>query len=76
MEHFNLVSMGVGIKLCWQTGFRKVMCFSDSLHVVQLVKEGTSQFHHYANELEIIRDFMKKDWTISLITPFAKGMLV
>jgi len=37
------------------------MCFSDSLHVVQLVKEGTSQFHHYANELDIIRDFMKKD---------------
>jgi len=46
------------------------MCFSDSLQVVQLVIEGTSQFHHYANELEMFRDFMKKDWTISLYHTF------
>jgi len=29
--------------------------------VVQLVIEGTTQFHHHANEIEIIRDFMQKD---------------
>jgi len=49
------------------------MCFLDSLNVVQLVTEGTSQFHHYLNELEIIRDFMAKDWTISLHHTFREG---
>jgi len=71
--HAEIQALLVGIKLCWQAGLRKVMCFSDSLHVVQLVKEGTSLFHHYANELEIIRDFMKKDWTISLHHTFREG---
>jgi len=71
--HAEIQALLVGIKQCWQTEFRKVMCFSDSLHVVQLVKEGTSQFHHYANELEIIQDFMKKDWTISLHHTFREG---
>jgi len=41
--------------------------------VVQLVKERTSLFRHYAIELEIIRDFMKKDWTISLHHTFREG---
>jgi len=40
--------------------------------VVQLVTEGASQFHHYLNELEIIRDFMTKDWIISLHHTFRK----
>lgn len=71
--HAEIQALLVGIKLCWQAVFRKVKCFSDSLHVVQLVKEGTSQFHHYANELEIIKDFMKKDWTISLHHTFHEG---
>jgi len=28
---------------------------------------------YYANELEIIRDFIKKDWTISLHHAFREG---
>jgi len=30
------------------------------------VKGGTSQFNHCINELEIIQEFMQKDWIISL----------
>jgi len=57
--HAKIQALLAGIRLSWQAGFRKVMCFLDSLHEIQLVIEGTFQFHHYANELEIIRDFMQ-----------------
>ena len=71
--HAEIQALLVGIRLCWQAGYRQVMCFSNSLHVVQLVIEGTSQFHHYSNELEIIKDFMAKDWTISLHNTLREG---
>jgi len=43
--------------------------------VIQLVTEGTFQFHHYANELAFIRDFMQNDWTISLHRTFHTDVL-
>jgi len=58
--HAEIQALLVGIRLCWQTGFRKIMCFSYSLHLVKLVTKGTSQFHHYTNKLEIIRNFLAK----------------
>jgi hypothetical protein len=93
MEHFNLVSMEVyicliffmlkfkpllvGIRLCWHTGFRKIMCFSYSLHVVTHVTKGTSLFHRYAKKLEIIRIFFaKRLGNISSSHLFMKEMLV
>jgi len=36
------------------------MCFSDSLHVVQLVKEGTSQFHHTFSKGNAYADVLAK----------------
>jgi len=42
------------------------MCFSDSLHVVQLVAKETLRFHHYVNLLELIRSYLVKDWDISI----------
>jgi len=39
------------------------LCYSDSLHVVQLVME-TPRYHHYANIMELIRNYLAKEWTI------------
>ena len=41
MLHVEIQALLIGIKLCWQAGFKKVICFSDSLHVVKLVAMGT-----------------------------------
>jgi hypothetical protein len=40
--------------LYWETGYKKLMCYSDSLHMMQLVINNISRFYHYANILELI----------------------
>jgi len=62
--HAEIQALLTGIKLCWEAGYRKLMCFSDSLHVVQLVMKDISRFHHYANLLELIQNYLAKDWFI------------
>jgi len=42
------------------------MCYSDSLHVVQLVLKDTPRFHHYANILKLIRNYLAMDWTVTI----------
>lgn len=41
--------------------------------MVQLVTDETSQFHHHANELEIIRDFIQKYCVIFVHHTFREG---
>lgn len=71
--HTEIHALLVGLKLCWQAGFQKVICYSGSLHVVQLVSMGIHHFHHYANMLEIIRAYTKKDWNFSLHQTLREG---
>jgi len=62
--HVEIKALLVDIELCWQAGFKKQLCFSNYLHVVQLVTINTDRFHHYVNILKSIRDFLVKDWNI------------
>jgi len=64
--HAEIQALLTGIKLCWKAGYIKLMCFSDSLHVVQLVMKNISRFHHYANLLELIQNYLAKGWFISI----------
>jgi ribonuclease HI len=41
-----------GLEVCWNKGFRNVVCFSDSPQAVTLVKEGVSPFHSFARATE------------------------
>ena len=56
----------IGIKLCWEAGYKKLVCFSDSLHVVQLLSKKVSRLHYYANLLELIQIYLIKEWDISI----------
>ena len=47
--HAEIHALMIGIKLCWEAGYKNLVCFSDSLHVVQLVSKEVSRLHHYAN---------------------------
>jgi len=54
------------IKFCWETRYKKLVCFSDSLHVVHLVSKEALRLHHYVNLLELIRMYLDKECDISI----------
>jgi ribonuclease HI len=62
-----------GLEVCWNKGFRNVVCFSDSLQAVTLVKEGVSLFHSFANELQKICQLRSRVWTVLFEHTFREG---
>jgi ribonuclease HI len=53
-----------GLEVRWNKGFRNVVCFSDSLQVVTLIKEGVLPFHSFANELQKIVQLRRRSWNV------------
>lgn len=71
--HAELMALYHGVKLCWDVGFRKVFCFSDSSLVIQLVQQGVSEFHHYNSVVSRIKAYVNQDWEFSLHHIFREG---
>jgi hypothetical protein len=44
--HAEIHAHVIGIKLCWEACYEKLVCFSDSLHVVHLVSKEVSKLQH------------------------------
>ncbi|XP_045817094.1 uncharacterized protein LOC123910091 [Trifolium pratense] len=57
----EIMAMLHGLELCWDKGFKHVICLSDSLQTVTLVKTGTSPHHKFANEVFSIRQLLDRD---------------
>ncbi|GAU42016.1 hypothetical protein TSUD_236830 [Trifolium subterraneum] len=53
-----------GLQICWEKGFRRIVCFSDSLQAVSLIREGVSAHHRSANEICSIRQLVGRDWDV------------
>jgi ribonuclease HI len=53
-----------GLQICWESGFRRITCYSDSLQTVTLIREGVSAHHQFANEVFSIRQLLAKDWEV------------
>jgi hypothetical protein len=62
--HAGIHAHVIGIKHCWEACYEKLVCFSDSLHVVHLVLNEVSKLQHYANLLERIWIYLDKDISI------------
>ncbi|PNX71251.1 ribonuclease H, partial [Trifolium pratense] len=62
-----------GLDLCWVNGFRNIVCFSDSLQAVTLIKEGVSPHHRFANEIQSIRQLISKDWSVVIEHTLREG---
>lgn len=43
-----------------------VLCVSDSLHAVQLIKKKVHSYNAHYHIVERIRDFLKEDWRLEL----------
>ncbi|PNY11046.1 ribonuclease H [Trifolium pratense] len=53
-----------GLQLCWNNGYRSIVCYPDSLKAVSLIKDGVSHFHTFANEIHNIRQLLRRDWNV------------
>ncbi|MCI09046.1 ribonuclease H protein [Trifolium medium] len=62
----DIMALLHGLELCWDKGFRRVICFSDSLQTVTLVKNGVSPYHQFANEIVSIRQLLDRDWSVAV----------
>jgi ribonuclease HI len=62
-----------GLQFCWDSGYRKVICFSDSLQSVNLIRDGVSAHHRFANEIYSIRTLLAKDWNVMINHTLREG---
>lgn len=53
-----------GLKLAWNSGFRSMVCYTDSLNVLSLIKDPLPLYHKYAVLVQAIHDFMRRDWEV------------
>ncbi|GAU32945.1 hypothetical protein TSUD_153620 [Trifolium subterraneum] len=69
----EIMAIWYGLKLCWERGFRKVLCCSDSLLSVNVIKEGVTTHHGFANEILCIRKLLSNDWEVILTHTLREG---
>ncbi|PNX86123.1 ribonuclease H [Trifolium pratense] len=69
----EIMAMLHGLELCWDKGFKHVICLSDSLQTVTLVKNGVSPHHKFANEVISIRQLLDRDWNVVINHTLREG---
>jgi hypothetical protein len=60
----EIMAVLYGLQLCWDSGYRKVICFSDSLQMVNLIRDGVSTHHRFANEIHSICSLLANEWDV------------
>ncbi|PNX88789.1 ribonuclease H [Trifolium pratense] len=60
------------LTLCWVNAFKNIACYSDSLQVVDLIRDGVSPYHKYMNEIQSCH-MLSRDWNIVIDHTFWKG---
>ncbi|KAK7405879.1 hypothetical protein VNO78_07491 [Psophocarpus tetragonolobus] len=54
----KVIGLLQGLQLCWQKGYHKVFCYSDSSWVVNMMQKEVQPFHLFANEVTIVRQLL------------------
>ncbi|PNX70246.1 ribonuclease H [Trifolium pratense] len=62
-----------GLQLCWESGYRKVICFSDSMQSVNLIRDGVSVHHRFANDIHSIRKLLANEWDVVINHTLREG---
>jgi ribonuclease HI len=60
----ELMAMLHGLQICWEIGYRQIACFSESLQAVNLIRDGVSAHHRFANEVFSIHQLLDRKWEI------------
>jgi len=59
--HAELLSLYHGLKLCCDTGFKHVLCLSNSTIVVDLIQKDLNVHHGYENLIMTIKHLFHRD---------------
>jgi len=74
--HDEILSLYHGLKLCWDTGFKHVVCLSDSTIVVDLIQKDLNVHHKYGKLVMAIKHLLRRDWVVSLRHTLCDGNAV
>lgn len=69
----ELLTTDHGLKLAWFSGYREVVCESDSKTALTLIEEGVQRAHPYAPVVNYIRGFRDSVWTLSFHQTIREG---
>ncbi|CAL0299240.1 unnamed protein product [Lupinus luteus] len=69
----ELSTVHQGLKLCWNRGIKKLICWSDSLDIVSLINNTATTTHIYSSLILVIRDLITLDWDIKLLHTLREG---
>lgn len=71
--HAKLMILLHGLRICWEMGIMKIICYSNSLHVLHLIEHGNQNLHRYGREIAIIREFLHREWDCLLVHTLRDG---
>ncbi|XP_057444631.1 uncharacterized protein LOC130736871 [Lotus japonicus] len=69
----ELLAVFKGLQLAWDGGFRRVVCFTDSLLAVSLILRPPSEFHENAAIIRAIGDLLNRSWEVHLQHTLREG---
>jgi len=61
ITHAEVLTLYHGLDLCWSYGHRHVVCYSYSLHVIQLIRDPLNVFHMFGNLIGLIKKLLSQD---------------
>jgi ribonuclease HI len=71
--HAEILGLYHGLKLCRDTGFKHVVCLSDSTIVIDLIQKDLNVHHKYGNLVMAIKHLLRRDWVVSLRHTLREG---
>lgn len=71
--HVEVVALLRGIKLCREAGYKVVVCYFDSMNTTKMVREGVAIHHREANEIQLIRNCLSRDWSVHVHHSWREG---
>ncbi|CAL0331035.1 unnamed protein product [Lupinus luteus] len=64
--HAGLLAIFHGLNLSWSSGFKAIICESDSQLALTLIAKGLDRFHPHEPVINKIRNFMYFPWSLTL----------
>jgi len=69
----ELMAMYHGLKMARNLGYYRIICYSDSQNVFDLISEDHNPFHYYIVVMASIKDLLKLKWDVILYHYLIEG---
>lgn len=71
--HVELFAMLQGLILAWNACLRNLICYTNSLNVITLIREQLPPFHKYAVIVQDIHDLLQRNWEVVIRHTLREG---